>query len=273
MMTTAQSRFARIDGVDTHYLEAGRGTPLVLLHSGEFGGCSELSWERNIDALASSFHVFAPDWVGFGKTEKLFSFDDMWGFRVRHIAAFVKAMGIDKAHFIGNSMGGTMLLAVAASETPAWPLDRIIAIAGGGNVPDNAARQILNSYDGTREHMRKIVEAVFMDPAIHKDEDYITRRNDLARAHGAWECTAAVRFKAPWATRSAMPEKPDYSKLACPTLLVTGEKDSLRDPGFGEALQKEIPGSMLHVIKGAGHCPHIEKPGEFNEVALRFLNA
>jgi len=114
---------------------------------------------------------------------------------------------------------------------------------------------------------------VFMDPAIHKDEDYITRRNDLARAHGAWECTAAVRFKAPWATRGAMPEKPDYSKLVCPTLLVTGEKDSLRDPGFGEALQKEIPGSMLHVIKGAGHCPHIEKPGEFNEAALRFLNA
>jgi pimeloyl-ACP methyl ester carboxylesterase len=97
--------------------------------------------------------------------------------------------------------------------------------------------------------------------------------HDLARAHGAWECTAAVRFKAPWATRSAMPEKPDYSKLARPTLLVTGEKDSLRDPGFGEALQKEIPGSRLHVIKGAGHCPHIEKPGEFNEVALRFLNA
>jgi pimeloyl-ACP methyl ester carboxylesterase len=43
-MMTAQSRFARIDGVDTHYFEAGRGPPLVLIHSGEFGGCSELSW-------------------------------------------------------------------------------------------------------------------------------------------------------------------------------------------------------------------------------------
>ena len=46
------SRFATIDGKRTHYLEAGEGDPLILLHSGEFGACAEFTWEFNIDALA-----------------------------------------------------------------------------------------------------------------------------------------------------------------------------------------------------------------------------
>jgi 2-hydroxymuconate-semialdehyde hydrolase len=265
------SRVERIGGVRTHYLEAGSGPPLILLHSGEFGGCAELSWERNIQALSAQFRVLAPDWVGFGKTEKLFSFEDMWAFRVHHITQFLHHLGIARAHFIGNSMGGTMLLAVAAAEKPVWPLERIIAIAGGGSVPENAARNVLNSYDGSYDHMERIVETMFLDPTIQKDKAYIERRNDLAREPGAWECTAAVRFKAPWVQRSAVPSKPDYSLISVPTLLVTGEKDPLRDPGFGASLQQEIPGSQLHVIANAGHCPHIEYPAEFAEVALEFL--
>lgn len=268
---SARSAFVDVDGIRTHYLEAGHGSSLVLLHSGEFGGCSELSWERNIDALAEHYHVIAPDWVGFGQTDKLFSFDDMWSFRIRHITRFLEVIGIDSAHFIGNSMGGTMLLAVAAQPEPVWPIRRLIAVAGGGAVPANAAREILNSYDGTREHMRRIIATMFMDEAIRNDEHYLDRRQESARVAGAWECTAAARFKAPWATGSSMPAKPDYGQISCPVLLVTGEKDPLRAPGFGQALQAEIPGAALHVMRDAGHCPHIERPAEFNEVALRFL--
>ncbi|MEE9290966.1 MAG: alpha/beta hydrolase, partial [Alphaproteobacteria bacterium] len=58
-----------VDGAETHYLEAGArtGAPSVLLlHSAEFGGAAELSWEFNLDALAEHFHVLAPDHLGFG---------------------------------------------------------------------------------------------------------------------------------------------------------------------------------------------------------------
>ena len=179
----------------TFYLEAGSGPPLVLLHSGEFGGCAELSWERNIDALASRFHVYAPDWLGYGKSEKLFDFTDMWSRRIHHIASFLRTLYIDRAHFIGNSMGGTILFVVAAMDNPAWPLDRIIVVSGGGTIPENDARDILNSYDCSVDHMRRLVGAMFSDPAIHNDEAYIARRHQLSLEPGAWECTAAMRFR------------------------------------------------------------------------------
>jgi 2-hydroxymuconate-semialdehyde hydrolase len=267
------SRFVMIGQIRTHYLEAGEGPPLVLLHSGEFGGCAELTWEHTIAPLARHFHVYAPDWLGYGKTDKLFSFDDMWGLRVRHIADFLRTMCIDRAHFIGNSMGGTMLLAVAAMAEPAWPLDRIIAVCGGGAIPDNEARQALNSYDGSREHMRRIVEAMFVNPSVRADDAYIDRRHRISLEPGAWECTAAARFKRPGRDpRVALrPGDEAYGNIAVPTLIVAGAKDALRDPGYGPALQADIPGSELYTVAEAGHCPQIDAHDEFNRVAIEFL--
>jgi 2-hydroxymuconate-semialdehyde hydrolase len=267
--TGIHSRFLVAGGIRTHFLEAGSGFPVVLLHSGEFGGCAELSWEYTIGPLAEHFRVIAPDWAGFGKTEKVFSFEDMWGFRIRHITAFLQVLGLDSAHFIGNSMGGTLLLQVSASKPCHWPVKKAVIVSGGGNIPENPARETLNSYDGSFDHMRRIVETMFMNPQVRADSGYIERRHKLSQQPGAWESTAAARFRAPWrASGARMPEPPDYSALAQPILLATGEQDSLREPGFGPKLQKEIPGAELHVVR---NCPHIDAPGEFNTVVLRFL--
>lgn len=273
-MASFRSHYVRAGGVMTHYIEAGEGFPLVLLHSGEFGGCCELSWERNIDALSRHFRVVAPDWAGFGKTEKIFSFDDIYSYRVDHITAFLHTLGIGRAHFMGNSMGGTVLLSTMARRDCPWQVERAVVVSGGGEVPENEARAILNSYDGSREHMRRIVEVMFKNPAVYGDEAYIDRRHELSRAPGAWECTAAARFRAPWRERGAFaPPKPDYSGINCPVLLVTGGQDPLRAPGFGPKLQLEIPGSQLHVFENAGHCPHIDEAEAFNKIAIAFLTA
>src|SRR5262245_11753928 len=117
-MAEVASKFVEVEGMRTHYLEAGSGFPVVLLHSGEFGGCAELSWEFNIEALAKHFRVIAPDWLGFGESAKIFSFDDMMGLRIRHIGALLKMLGISQAHFIGNSMGGGVLARVASMDEP-----------------------------------------------------------------------------------------------------------------------------------------------------------
>lgn len=269
---SVQSRFVVAGGLKTHFLEAGVGFPVVLLHSGEFGGCAELSWEKTIAPLAERFRVIAPDWAGYGRTEKVFSFDDMWGFRVRHITAFLQTLGIGPAHFVGNSMGATLLLQVAAMNPCPWPIDKAVIVSGGGHIPENAARETLNSYDGTLDHMRRIVEVIFLNPEIRNDAAYIERRHMLSLEAGAWESTAAARFRAPWRESGArMPQPPDYSSVSRPVLLVTGEQDSLREPGFGPKLQAEIPGALLHVIKDAGHCPHLDSPDEFNTALLRFL--
>src|SRR5260370_23042168 len=66
-----RERYVNVDGFRTHYLEAGDGDPIVLLHSGEFGGRAELSWEYVMPVLAESYRVIAPDWLGYRGTAKI----------------------------------------------------------------------------------------------------------------------------------------------------------------------------------------------------------
>jgi 2-hydroxymuconate-semialdehyde hydrolase len=88
---------------------------------------------------------------------------------------------------------------------------------------------------------------------------------------GSWECTAAARFRRPGA-RAGQRDDPEYENIKQPTLIVAGGKDPLREPGYATALQKQIAGSQLVVFPEAGHFPHIDFPGRFNEVAIGFLS-
>ena len=99
-MTEIRSRFVDVDGIRTHYLEAGEGPIVVLLHSGEFGGAAEISWEFTLPALAEKFRVVAPDWLGFGRTDKVFDFANGRARVWRHMRRFPEVMAIDEADFI-----------------------------------------------------------------------------------------------------------------------------------------------------------------------------
>jgi pimeloyl-ACP methyl ester carboxylesterase len=270
-MADFTSRRILVDGMRTHYLEAGQGFPVVLLHSGEFGGCAELSWEFTIPALAKRFHVIAPDWLGFGESAKVFSFDDMRGLRAQHIASLLKTLCIDRAHFIGNSMGGGMLAAVAAQDHPIWPIDKLVLASAGGYAPVNDARKVLNSYDGSRDHMRRILETTLLVSPLRYDESYLDRRHRLSLVPGSWECTAAARFRRP-GVKTGEREDTNYRNIKRPVLIIAGGKDPLREPGYAKGLQKEIRNSELVEFPDAGHFPHIDMPEQFNEVVTGFLS-
>ena len=269
-LASVQSKFVNVEGMRTHYFEGGAGPTVVLLHSGEFGGCSELSWEYMFDALTPHYRVLAPDWLGYGRTAKVFSFDDMWAQRVHHTREFLKVHCVERAHFIGNSLGGTILAAVAASKAPSWPIDRMVVISGGGFMPENEARQTLNSYDGSREHMRRILKAMFVTPELWTNEAYLDRRHALSLEPGAWECTAAVRFRGPGYVSTRPPEV-QYGNISVPTLIVAGVQDALRNDDYGASLQAAIPGSELLMVERAGHCAHIDQPALVNAAILEFL--
>ena len=269
-MQGAREKFVEALGFRTHYFEAGEGFPLILLHSGEFGACAELSWEFVIGPFARHFRVLAPDWLGFGKSEKVFSFEDMQLLRIRHIAAFCDVLGIERAHFIGNSMGGGQLARAAVMDPPAFPIRKMVLGGAGGFAPKNEHREILNSYDGTREHMRACIQTLVQREDLRADESYLDRRHALSLEPGAWECTAAARFKMPGRGSSGKGET-DFSKIKFPTLILAGRKDPLRNPGFAEELQKEIQGSELVILEDAGHCPQLDNPDAYVKAVVGFL--
>jgi len=268
------SRFVNVGGIRTHYLDAGDGPPIVLLHSGEFGGSAQLCWEYNIAALATEHRVIAPDWLGFGQTDKLRDFVSGSERMVKHMAAFLDTMAIDEADFVGVSMGATMLLREAASNRCRFPVRRMVVASGGGFIPDNEFRRSNMNYDGTPEMMRTIVEANFTDSRWHNDQDYIARRVAASNAPGAWESVAAARFKSPVLpprTEFGQADTIEYENIPYATLAVAGSEDKLREPGYHDALRR-IPDCEVVVLEGAGHLLNIECADQFNALVRGFLS-
>lgn len=267
-------RHAVVDGVRTHYLEGGEGPPLVLLHSGEFGGCAELSWEYLFGPLTDHFRVIAPDWLGYGGTDKIHDFGGKQARMLAHMRRFLEVLGVDRADFIGNSMGATWLTQEAALDPPGLPVRRIVVISGAGFVPDNPFRRMTLDYDGTVESMQRLLSAVFHDPVFAADRAYAERRNILATAPGAWEAVAAARFKSPLVPpRSSLgqPDQTVYEDITAPTLLIAGERDKLREPGYAMGLTERIKDCVLVTIPDCGHCPNIERPDIVLKETLNFL--
>jgi 2-hydroxymuconate-semialdehyde hydrolase len=273
-MNSVASRFVNVGDIRTHYLEAGDGPVLVLLHSGEFGASAELTWERNIPALAEHFRVLAPDWLGFGRTDKLYDFVSGGERRMRHLVAFLELLAVDSADFAGASMGGTALVREAASQHCRLPIRRMVLSSGGGFVPDNEWRRRLLQYDGTPDAMREILRANFHDPAWAEDDEYVERRVRASLAPGAWEVINAARLKAPNVPARGgfgQPDATPYENVKFPTLLFVGACDKLREPGYHHAMIERIPDVRAHVVDRAGHLLNIEKAAEFNLVTSDFL--
>jgi pimeloyl-ACP methyl ester carboxylesterase len=271
-VTEIQHKTVLVDGLITGFLEAGRGDPVVLLHGGEFGVSAQLAWENNIAALAARHHVFALDMLGFGESAKVIDFNDGRGMRIRHIARFCETVGVEAAHFVGNSMGAINMFVDSTSESPVLPARSLVMICGGGEIQRNEHSAALYDYDATLSGMRSIVEALFYHPSYPADDTYVQRRYESSIAPGAWEALAAARFRRPGLKPPPLPSsKRSYRRIAVPTLVVEGEGDKLLSPGWAAEIAGQIPGGRSLVVPKAGHCPQIEQPSVVNHVLMDFL--
>ncbi len=263
-----------VDGLTTSYLEAGaeHAETVVLLHGGEFGASAELGWERTISALGQRFRVLAPDMLGYGQTAKVLDFVDGRGMRIRHTAAFCAAVGVDAAHFVGNSMGAINLLVDATSTAPILPMRSLVAICGGGEIQNNEHMRALYDYDATLPAMKSIVTALFYASSYPDDEAYVARRHESATLPGAWETIAAARFRRPGSEPpAAASSRRAYERITVPALIVEGGGDKLLPPGWAAEIAGQIAGARSAVIDNAGHCPQIEQPAAVNDLLLAFL--
>jgi len=258
-------------GVRTHYLEAGSGPDLILLHSGEYGASAELSWRYNIPGLATHFHILAPDLPGFGDSDKVYSFSERNGFRIRHLAEFCRLKSVDRAYFIGSSFSGGLLLNAASDPDSGVPFEKLITIGGGGELAKDAShREMLTTYDGTPEHMRKALQVLFYDDKWWTDE-LVAEKQESALKPGAWEAASAARLRRPGETFVTQFASSNPKTVTVPTLIVAGAEDLIKDADYGPNLQAQVAGSELYTFAKARHMPHMEHPDEFNHLAVSFL--
>ena len=176
----AQSKFVDAEGIKTHYYEAGEGHPLVLIHGGGAGADAWGNWRASIGTYAQQFHVFAVDLVGFGHSDKPdpANFEYSQERRNQHIIGLIEALGLEKIHLIGNSMGGSTSMGVAI-ERPDL-VNRLVLMGSAGikSAPSEELKSIMN-YDFTTDGMRKIVKGL-TNPAFEVNEDMVSYRHTLS---------------------------------------------------------------------------------------------
>lgn len=269
------SGVVNVGGLECGYLEAGSGANLVLLHSGEFGASAENSWHAVMPTLAQRFRVVAPDWLGYGASAKVHDFENITRRRLIHLRDALQRLDVADAHFVGTSVGGTMLLHAMTRRVVPLPIRSATLISSGGPMPDSAERRVLLDYDGTLEGMRSIIRVMFHDPAWARDDDFVRARWNESQRPGAWQSIAAARFPSPFQPPSSDFGRPDtfaYEEIDVPVLVIGGANDKLKPPGYMDTFVPRIPRAESLLIPRCGHCPALEHPEVVASAILEFLS-
>jgi 2-hydroxymuconate-semialdehyde hydrolase len=271
-MTGYQHRTIRVAGIKTHFLEAGHGPDLVLLHGGEYGASAEITWKYNIECLARQFHVVAPDLLGWGETDKIYSFSDPAGYRISHLRRLLGTLGVTKAYFVGNSAGGGLILRASVLDPMPLQIQKMVSICGNASVFKTQSQADLENYTPSLENMQKIVALLYHDPKWHTEEN-IRERYQSSIVPGAWEALSAARLRSPaHQARSTTEEFVNkLSRLRLPLLIVSCAYDPLNQRDWEVNFQKIVPGSKVHRFSHSAHEPQIEETEEFNRVLTEFL--
>jgi 4,5:9,10-diseco-3-hydroxy-5,9,17-trioxoandrosta-1(10),2-diene-4-oate hydrolase len=267
---TAVPKDVTVLGFKMHYLEAGKGAPVVLLHG--LGGDGS-RWGPNIEPLARDFHVFALDQIGFGQSDKPLA-NYHTGMLAEFLVGFLKAVNVPKASLVGNSMGAGVALYTAAKFPDV--VDRIVLADGGGFRPtgDRPAapptpeqlhrQQIQNSV--TREETREFFRILFHDKSLVTDK--MVDDQLAMRLRSAFTITK-VQESGAKGLGSLTEEQ--VRGVKAPTLIVWGKYDELANPAGADRLERTIPGSRKVIIDDCGHMPQLEKADEFNRIVRDFL--
>jgi 2-hydroxy-6-oxonona-2,4-dienedioate hydrolase len=265
--TPAQSEgTATIYGVKIHYVEAGSGPVIVLLHG--LGG-NTTNWVFNIAPLAQKYRVIVPDQIGFGQSDK-----PLINYRIAtyvdFLDRFLKELKVERASLVGNSMGGW----VAAAYAIAHPekVERIVLVdaAGLAFAPDFDTTQLIKLNPSTREGMKELVSRVFYNKLVFMSDAFIdasmAARINAGDGHTIRSITESIIRREDFLDGH-------LSLIKQPTLIIWGREDGLLPLSDGQRFQKEVPNSQLIVFDQCGHVPQIEKAADFNSALLKFLAA
>lgn len=253
------------------YLEGGPsdGEPLVLLHG--FGGDKD-NWAMYAPEMVGKYRLIAPDLPGFGENTRDIGRDYDMITQAARVREFLDAMGIDKCHIGGNSMGGFVSLRFALD----YP-ERLISMTLFNNA---------GVVGSNESELQKEAQAGKNPLEIHSPED--VKRMLAFVAHKPMKVPGQFRkiFYEDFAVHRALldkifwtlvedgTEKPlndQLDRVKTPTLIVWGRHDQLIDVSCVDVLEDGIPNAESVVFENVGHIPMIENPKGTAARHLEFL--
>ncbi|GAA2411778.1 alpha/beta fold hydrolase [Actinomadura vinacea] len=260
--------------------EAGEGPVLVMLHGGGPGASGVSNYHQNLPALAQRFRVVMPDQPGFGgsyrPTEADLDARSITEITVDALFQTLDALGIERFHLLGNSLGGAAAIAMAQAR-PERVTGLVLMAPGGGwlpfgPTPTEGQKEMFRYYNGggpTEKKMANFIRTMVFD---HKQfgADVVKARyeNSLDESHIEFY----HRYNAAFAKRHGMdPLWRDLHKIKAPTLLLWGRDDRTITFEGAQIMLKQIRDVQLHVFGNCGHWVQLERRHEFERLVTDFL--
>ena len=255
----------------TRVLDAGAGTPLILMHG--TGGHLE-AYARNLRALSSRYRVVAYDYPGHGWTTP--AADDLEvDVYVEHLTGLMDALGIGRAHLSGESLGGWVAVKFAARCPDR--VERLVLNTPGGTMATPEVMERIRSLsqaaadDPSEERIRARLEWLMADPRSVTDELVAIRRGVYSRPGFAVSMKHILCLQDPDVRRRNMVTDEDLAAIVAPTLVIWTSDDPSGPAKAGLDMAQRIRAGEFQLIEGAGHWPQWEQRETFDRIVLEFL--
>ncbi|UTH38324.1 alpha/beta fold hydrolase [Pseudomonas sp. KHPS1] len=259
----------RVRDLNIHYYRGGPadGETLVLIHG--FAADKD-NWLRFSRHLTDRYQVIALDLPGFGDSDRPAGSYDV-GTQAERLASILEALGIERAHLLGNSMGGHIAALYAArypQRTQSLALfdnagveapfkSEFFALLERGQANPLVVRQA--------EDFQRLLQFVFVEPPYLPEslQRHLAERSMANREHYGQVFQQLVE--------RYIPLEPELPKIEAPTLLLWGEQDRVLHVSSIEVMRPLLRHSSVAVMPGVGHAPMLERPQESALLYRRFL--
>lgn len=278
MPASWQDRTIDIDGVRAHYLEAGEGEPLLLVHGGLVWCCAELTYGAVIGPLSRHFRVVAVDVVGFGLTPGRVPQDFPAHAQGDFLVRFLRRLGT-RAHLAGNSHGG-WLVQYVAHEAPELVRRLVIINSLNGTSPIPADYPLPRDTDayptveGIRRYLQDFYfnEQVVTEERVQRTHEMSVKNFEFAQAR-----RAILGHTPPEWNRNLLYRGAHISerarRLIMPVLLTWSRENTGASPADAVVFAGRLADFDLHVFANARHHVQTEHPERWSEVVIGFLQS
>lgn len=242
--------------------------PVLVLVTG-LGGLKE-AWFRQVGPLSEHFRVITFDNRGMGGSSLIDEPLSIWDM-AEDAVLLLDVLGIERAHFFGVSMGGKICQEIALT----WP-ERVNRLVLGCTSAGEDHR-----VEGRQPSKLRQMQGLDADGFLTRIVPLLFGADYIAKNQGAMRAFARSRERRPpnptalarqWEAYSGFDSWDRLPGLFARTLCITGDEDALCDPENSERLVDQLPSAELHVVGGAGHSFHLERPDEVNSVVRSFLD-
>ena len=245
---------------------AASPTPLVFIHGHPF---NRSMWAEQVAHFKNNYRLILPDLRGYGEsgiTTPRVLLDEM----ALDIIHLLDELKIEKAVFVGLSMGGQIVLDLWRLVPHRFKAMVIVDSDARGESPESAARRL-----ATAEEILKVGMTRHTDDTIHK---YIAKTSmDNPKVYAPlYKMMTTTNPEGAAAAHKGRALRRDHTTILkninVPALIVVGSEDFFTPVPIAKIMSDSIPAATLAVIDGAGHLPNMESPNEFNRRLEQFLS-